>query len=102
MASEDCKGAMVQSVGVHGLGFRLLEVRQRQGVGSCHQAWTEDQSPEEIHLLSLPIKESESIGFFLGTSPKDEVLKIMPVQKQFKDFVTTGDYNGHVGLVVTC
>ncbi len=41
---------------------------------------------------------------------KDEVLKIMPVQKQtragqrtrFKAFVAIGDHNGHVGLGVKC
>uniref|UniRef100_A0A8C2UHK1 Small ribosomal subunit protein uS5 n=1 Tax=Chinchilla lanigera TaxID=34839 RepID=A0A8C2UHK1_CHILA len=72
------------------------------------------KSLEEIYLFSSPIKESECLGyfsliidFFLGTSLKDEVLKIMPVQKQaragqqtrFKAFVATGDYNGHAGLV---
>ncbi|EJD76115.1 40S ribosomal protein S2, variant [Loa loa] len=53
-------------------------------------------SLEEIYLNSLPIK--------------DEVLKIMPVQKQtragqrtrFKAFVAIGDHNGHVGLGVKC
>lgn len=65
---------------------------------------------EEIYLYSLPIKEHEIIDFFLGASLKDEVLKIMPVQKQtragqrtrFKAFVAIGDYNGHVGLGVKC
>uniref|UniRef100_A0A8C6QQU1 Small ribosomal subunit protein uS5 n=1 Tax=Nannospalax galili TaxID=1026970 RepID=A0A8C6QQU1_NANGA len=37
---------------------------------------------EEIYLFSLPMKESEIIVFFLGAPLKDEVLKIMPVQKQ--------------------
>ncbi|XP_053435754.1 40S ribosomal protein S2-like [Nycticebus coucang] len=68
------------------------------------------KSLEEIYLFFLPIKESEIINFFLGACLKDEVLKIMPVQKQtcigqqtrFKVFVAIGDYSGHVGLGVKC
>ena len=68
------------------------------------------RSLEQIYLFSLPIKEHQIVEFFLGSALKDEVMKIMPVQKQtragqrtrFKAFVVVGDSNGHVGLGVKC
>merc|ERR1712063_226568 len=64
---------------------------------------------EQIYRYSLPIKESQIIDTFLPTL-KDEVVKIMPVQKQttagqrtrFKAFVVVGDGQGHLGLGVKC
>ena len=37
---------------------------------------------EQSYLFSLPIKESEITDFSLGASLKDEVVKMVPVQKQ--------------------
>jgi ribosomal protein uS5 len=64
---------------------------------------------EEIYLFSLPVKEYQIVDMFLPKL-KDEVMKIMPVQKQtragqrtrFKAFVAVGDFDGHVGLGVKC
>ena len=65
---------------------------------------------EEIFLHSLAVKEYQVIDFFFGESLKDEVVKIMPVQKQtmagqrtrFKATVAVGDSNGHIGLGTKC
>jgi len=67
------------------------------------------KSMEEIYLFSLPVKEYQIVDHFLPKL-KDEVMKIMPVQKQtragqrtrFKAFVAIGDSDGHVGLGVKC
>jgi len=64
---------------------------------------------EDIFLASLPIKEYQIVEHFLPDL-KDEVLKIMPVQKQttagqrtrFKASVVVGDYDGHIGLGHKC
>jgi len=68
------------------------------------------KSLEQIYLFSMPVKEYQIVEHFLGPALKDEVMKVMPVQKQtragqrtrFKAFVCVGDYNGHVGLGVKC
>jgi len=71
------------------------------------------RSLEDIFLFALPIKEYQIVDHFLGEGEaglKDEVMKIMPVQKQtkagqrtrFKAFVLLGDRKGHIGLGVKC
>lgn len=68
------------------------------------------RSIEDIFLFSLPVKEAEIIDYFLKDKLQDEVMKIMPVQKQssagqrtrFKAFVALGDTSGHIGLGVKC
>jgi len=66
------------------------------------------KSLEHIYLFSIPIKEYQIVEHFIGPALTDEVMKIMPVQKQtsagqrmrFKAFVVVGDSNGHIGLGV--
>ncbi|GMI61704.1 hypothetical protein ScalyP_jg7098 [Parmales sp. scaly parma] len=65
-------------------------------------------SIEEIFLHAIPVKEAQIIDHFLTLT--DEVMRIMPVQKQssagqrtrFKAFVAVGDSAGHIGLGVKC
>ena len=40
------------------------------------------KSLEQIYLFSMPVKEYQIVDYFLGASLKDEVMQIMPVQKQ--------------------
>jgi len=71
----------------------------------------EVQELAQIYRFSLCIKEDEIVDRLLGGTGedaklKDEVMKIMPVQKQttagqrtrFKAFVAVGDSSGFVGL----
>jgi len=68
------------------------------------------ESLEQIYLHSLPIKEYQIVERILGPHLPNEVMKIMPVQKQtragqrtrFKALVIVGDFNGHVGFGVKC
>merc|ERR1719377_61581 len=66
---------------------------------------------EDIYLHSLPIKEYQIVDIlFPAQQLKDDVMKIMPVQKQtsagqrsrFVCYVAVGDSNGHIGLGQKC
>ena len=68
------------------------------------------RSMEQVFLFSLPIKEYQITDLFMKDTLKDEVMQIMPVQKQtsagqrtrFKCVVAVGDYNGHIGMGTKC
>jgi len=69
------------------------------------------QTIEDIYLHSLPIKEFQIVdALFPNAVLKDDVMKIMPVQKQtsagqrsrFVCYVAVGDSNGHIGLGQKC
>jgi small subunit ribosomal protein S2e len=64
------------------------------------------KSIEEIYYHAIPIKETEIVEHLFGDSLKDEIMRIMPVQKQtragqrtrFKAIAAVGDGKGHIGL----
>ena len=64
------------------------------------------KSIEEIFYHAIPIKEAEIVEHLFGDKLKDEIMKIMPVQKQtragqrtrFKAIAAVGDGDGHIGL----
>lgn len=49
---------------------------------ACGSEQAKIKSLEQIYLFSLPVKEYQIVEYFLGSALKDEVMKIMPVQKQ--------------------
>merc|ERR1711896_40406 len=75
---------------------------KRGGKKDDEKDWT------PLTKLGRLVKEYQIIDFFLGPKLKEEVMKVMPVQKQtsagqrtrFKAFVVMGDMDGHVGLGV--
>jgi len=68
------------------------------------------KSLEEIFLFGYPIREYQIVDHLVGPKLKDEVMKVMPVQKQtragqrtrFKACVVVGDNDGHVGCGGKC
>ena len=58
------------------------------------------KSLEQIYLFSLPVKEYQIVEAFLGSALKDEVMKIMPVQKQTRAGQRTRFKARHTALVM--
>jgi ribosomal protein S5 len=67
---------------------------------SCTQG--KIKSLEQIFLFSLPVKEWQIVETFLGTALKDEVMKIMPVQKQTRAGQRTRFKVHHGPLFMSC
>jgi hypothetical protein len=67
------------------VGAAAGSVGGRIGVDRCapfRPSQGKIKSLEHIYLFSMPVKEFQIVEFFLGPKLKDEVMKIMPVQKQ--------------------
>jgi len=68
------------------------------------------RSLEEIFLFAIPIKEYQIVDLLTNNKLKDEVIKIMSVQKQtragqrtrFKAYIIVGDSERHIGLGQKC
>lgn len=102
-------------------GVRPAGIRNRRVTSDTDKPWTpvtklgrlvkdgKVTTVEDIYLHSLSIKEYQIVDQ-LVPNMRDEVLKILPVQKmtragirtRFKAFVAIGDRAGHVGLGVKC
>ena len=79
-AGADAAAAVASSPGAvattrTATGGRLAQARPPGPAGR-------DQVPRAHYLFSIPIKEFQIVEHFIGTSLTDEVMKIMPVQKQ--------------------
>ena len=89
-----------------------MRVNSGQGVSTAGRACNQRAARAARRLLGKADATCRRavVDHFLGSALKDEVMKIMPVQKQtragqrtrFKAFVVVGDHNGHVGLGVKC
>jgi hypothetical protein len=62
----------------------VYNIRAAPNILCCSHSTSQGKikSLEQIYLFSMPVKEYQIVEHFLGPSLKDEVMKIMPVQKQ--------------------
>lgn len=65
-----------------GQQFPVMNSSLIPAVAFDHQLQGKIKSLEQIYLFSMPVKEYQIVEYFLGSALKDEVMKIMPVQKQ--------------------
>ena len=106
--SEENPPVLIEESIKTSLNFGLLSPGSSSILPTLCEAYVAPDSIEQVFYHSISIKEQEIVDYFLGSKLKDEVIKIMPVQKQtragqrtrFKAFVIIGDFEGHVGLGV--